>query len=332
MGGLNIMNKIDEFLNHADYQEVDLSYELENTNIEKLKETILNKQDCILFGPPGTSKTYMLNYLKNENDTEIGEIEIIQFHANYTYEDFIEGLVPDEDQGGFKYKDGTFLNFCKKAQEVENKDKICIFVIDEINRADVIAVFGEVLFLMEDKGTRKIITSKKNEEFMIPSNVVIVGTMNTADKALSKLDFAFRRRFKFLAVNPSSEILYTLLNKNGFEESNRISVSDYVKCFEVLNAKINKHQLLGKNLMLGHILWIKKDSNDSPYSESDLSEIFRETILPQLENYIGSNYDVLATLIGPQLCEKIRYGYKILDNEIIDLLSSLKNSEANELL
>ncbi len=79
------MNKIDEFLNHADYQEVDLSYELENTNIEKLKETILNKQDCILFGPPGTSKTYMLNSLKNENDNEIGEIEIIQFHANYTY-------------------------------------------------------------------------------------------------------------------------------------------------------------------------------------------------------------------------------------------------------
>ena len=322
-------NTVEEFLEHASFQNVETNNIVANTTLIQFADVVKSGQDCILFGPPGTSKTYMIDHLEEQLGEKLGLLRVIQFHSNYSYEEFIEGIVPDVDNKGFKYESGVFFQFCEEAKDIP-KEKICVFVIDEINRANVTAVFGEVMNLIENKGSRKLLTAKRHVEFYIPKNVVIVGTMNTADKTLAKLDFAFRRRFRFLAVFPSKEILHTMLAKNGFEPNLGITVDEYVSCFEVLNAKIVKHPLLGKNLTLGHVLWTKKDDESSSYTKADIGCIFRETIFPQIENYCGSNKDVLGSLLGPVLRDKIIFGYEITDDEVIDFLSGLKNSKVVE--
>ena len=323
-------DSVKDFLNYASYEEDVVVNQIANTDEKMLKEALLNRRDVILFGPPGTSKTYMIDHLKDTLPKKnLGKLEIIQFHANYSYEEFIEGIVPDVEKGGFKIEPGAFVKFCDEAKKIEktNSQKLCIFVIDEINRANVTAVFGEVLNLMENKGERVMKLPKLQREFVIPKNVVILGTMNTADKTLAKIDFAFRRRFRFLPVFPSKTTLHQMVSQYGFAKDVPITVDEYVKCFEVLNAKINKHVLLGKNLMLGHVLWTRKDIKTTPYTKSDIGRIFRETILPQLESYCGSNKDVLGNLLNPTLRDKILYGYEISDDEIMNYLCVIKKSK-----
>lgn len=319
-------SSVEQFLSQAEYEDVDISNKIANTSIEQLIEAVIKCQDCILFGPPGTSKTFMIDSLAQKLGDKLGMMKIVQFHTNYSYEEFVEGIVPDVERGGFKYETGVFYDFCVDAAKDENKDKLCLFVIDEINRANVTAVFGEVMYLMENKGERALKTSKQKLDFTIPKNVVIVGTMNTADKTLAKLDFAFRRRFRFMAVYPSDIALHMMLSQASFEASVGISIEDYIECFKILNAKITKHPLLGKNLTLGHVLWVRKNNLTTPYSREDIGRIFRETILPQIESYCGLNRDLLNNLLGPKLRDKLIYGYDIEDDEIIDYLSGLKNS------
>lgn len=319
-------NAVEQFLAHAAYEPIVARETVATTTLDQFVEIIKEKHDCILFGPPGTSKTFMIDHLSDALGDQLGMLEVIQFHAGYSYEEFIEGIVPNVETGGFKYESGAFLNFCLRAKDVAD-DKLCVFVIDEINRANITAVFGEVMHLMEEKGVRKIITPKQKIEFTIPSNVIIIGTMNTADKSLARLDFALRRRFHFLAVYPSDEVLHEMVSSCGFDESIPFTVDEYVTCFNVLNTKIAKHPLLGKELMLGHVLWTLRNHKDTPYDAKDICSIFRQSIFPQIENYCGSNRDVLAALLGVQLRDKLIYGYTITDNEILDFLSGLKNSQ-----
>lgn len=320
---------VQEFLEHAAYEQIAVSNIMINTSEEQLKDAILKHQDCILYGPPGTSKTYLIDKIPSLLEDRLALFQIVQFHANYSYEEFIEGIVPDVENKGFKYESGVFFEFCKAAEEID-KDKVCVFVIDEINRANVTAVFGEVLNLMENKGERKLLTAKRHVEFCIPANVVIIGTMNTADKTLAKLDFAFRRRFRFFAVFPSRAILHQMVSAVGIAEDVGLSIDDYTACFDVLNTKLLKHPLLGKNLTLGHVLWTRKEITGEPYSKEEIGRIFKETVFPQIENYCGSNKDVLGTLLGPTLRDKIIYGYEITDDEVIAYLMGLKNSMVSD--
>lgn len=322
-------DSVKDFLNHASFETINTRDEIANTTIEQLEEAVLSRQDCILYGPPGTSKTYLIDHLPEVLGDKIGLHKVVQFHSNYSYEEFIEGIVPNTENGGFKYRDGVFFDFCQKATKVDD-GKICLFIIDEINRANVTAVFGEVLNLIEEKGTRKLPTSKRHLEFCIPKNVIIIGTMNTADKTLAKLDFAFRRRFRFLPVFPSYEVLHGMIAKYGFSDDIGLTVDDYIDCFKVMNTKIIRHPQLGKNLSLGHVLWTRKGDSDNQYSREDIGRIFKETIFPQIENYCGSNKEVLGSLLGPELRDKILYGYEISNDEIISFLSVLKNSKAVE--
>ncbi|WP_028257504.1 McrB family protein [Veillonella montpellierensis] len=321
-------NKVEQFLQQAEFSAVSIENKIENTDINQLVDVVLGRSDCILFGPPGTSKTFMIDSLADRLGNNLGLFKIIQFHTGYSYEEFIEGIVPDVDKGGFKYESGVFLNFCIEAAKNEYKDKICLFVIDEINRANVTAVFGEIMYLMENKGRRSLKTSKQKIDFIIPQNVVIVGTMNTADKTLAKLDFAFRRRFRFLAVYPSDTVLHTIVSKASFAPELDLTIEEYVDCFNILNAKITRHPLLGKNLTLGHVLWIRKNDMITPYTKEDIGRIFTETIFPQIESYCGFNKEVLGALLGPKLRDKIMYGYSINCDEVIEFLSGLKNSKA----
>lgn len=323
-------NKVEQFLEQASLEQVDIGLENNSISFGDFLNVVLSKQDCILFGPPGTSKTYYVDKLAKELGDKVGEFQIIQFHTNYSYDEFIDGIVPDIHKGGFKYDTGVFYNFCEEAKKTKNKGKLCVFVIDEINRANVTSVFGEVMNLIENKGVRKMKTAKQRKEFFIPDNVVLVGTMNTADKTLAKLDFALRRRFRFLPVYPSKYALHEMIAACGFDLDVNITVDDYIDCFEILNSKIRRNNQLGKEMMIGHVLWTRRINSRSPYTVSDIGSIFKESIFPQLESYCGANRDLLGNLVGTAIRDKLVYGYAISDDEILNYLSVLKNSKAGE--
>lgn len=160
------------------------------------------KKNIILQGPPGTGKTFFAKrlayYMMGEKCKE--NVEIVQFHQSYSYEDFIQGFRPNGN-GGFSKKNGVFYNFCEKAKYSSEKH---FFIIDEINRGNLSKIFGELMMLIEnDKrgeefGVSLTYSEEGEKKFFIPENVYIIGTMNTADRSLAMVDYALRRRFTFI--------------------------------------------------------------------------------------------------------------------------------------
>ena len=132
---------------------------------------------------------------------------------------------------------------------------------------------------------------------------------------------------RIILLTATLKILERGLDKGPIIDSSvGITLEEYIKSFNVLNTKITRSPLLGKNLTLGHVLWVRKSAKKEPYSKKDIGDIFRSIIFPQLENYCGANNKLLGDLVGNHLRDKISFGYKISDDEVIDLLNLLKTS------
>ena len=180
-------------------------------------QVLENNKQIILYGPPGTGKTRMAKKLAEELCTDEECIKLIQFHPSYTYYDFVEGIEATED--GFQKRDKIFAEMCKKAFKPKGKQKETkqagdgeeekdisennekpkyVLIIDEINRANIAEVFGELLYALEYRNQE--ITTSMGSKLTVPDNLYIIGTMNTADKSISSMDYAIRRRFSFLKV------------------------------------------------------------------------------------------------------------------------------------
>ena len=181
------------------------------------------KQQLILYGPPGTGKTYLAERLARYLVDGGGFSELVQFHASYAYEDFVQGIRPQVVEGALHYElaAGHFLRFCDKARQVGGKP--CVLIIDEINRANLARVFGELMYLLEYR-QRPIALAGGGSEFSIPANVYLIGTMNTADRSIALVDQAMRRRFSFVRLRPNYQLLANYLENRGLPAEKLVSL------------------------------------------------------------------------------------------------------------
>lgn len=213
------------------------------------------KKNIILQGPPGVGKTFIARKLAYEIMQEVKDanIEMVQFHQSYSYEDFIQGLRPTQ-KGGFDLRDGIFYSFCQRA--LAHPERPFFFIIDEINRGNLSKIFGELMMLIEaDKREEKFalkLTYAEDEEdrFYVPDNLYIIGTMNTADRSLAIVDYALRRRFAFVSLQPDyGSNFRSFLAEKGLSEG---IIEHICTSISKLNNKIKEDVNLGEGFQIGH--------------------------------------------------------------------------------
>lgn len=213
------------------------------------------KKNIILQGPPGVGKTFIARKLAYEIMQEVKDanIEMVQFHQSYSYEDFIQGLRPTQ-KGGFDLRDGIFYSFCQRA--LAHPKRPFFFIIDEINRGNLSKIFGELMMLIEaDKREEKFalkLTYAEDEEdrFYVPDNLYIIGTMNTADRSLAIVDYALRRRFAFVSLQPDyGSNFRSFLADKGLSEG---IIEHICTSISKLNNKIKEDVNLGEGFQIGH--------------------------------------------------------------------------------
>lgn len=247
--------------------------------LDELVQLLRLKKNVILQGAPGVGKTFSAKriayYIMGEKDDS--RIEMVQFHQNYSYEDFIMGYRPTSE-GGFELRTGSFYNFCKKAERQPGED--FFFIIDEINRGNLSRIFGELLMLIENSyrgDDHSIKLAYRNEKFSVPDNLYIIGMMNTADRSLAMIDYALRRRFSFHSMTPG-------FNTDGFKvEMAKHSDPRIVKVVDAiiaLNDVITKDDSLGSGFCIGHSYFCAK-----PIDTSWIEHVVRYDICPMLDEY-----------------------------------------------
>ena len=244
---------------------------------ESLTAVLRHKKNVILQGAPGVGKTFAARRLAYAmmGEKDESRIEFVQFHQNYSYEDFVMGYKPVEN--GFELKYGIFYRFCQKA--ANRPDKEHFFIIDEINRGNMSKIFGELLMLIEsDYRETKAALAYNGLPFSVPKNLYIIGMMNTADRSLAMIDYALRRRFSFFEMGPGFDSDGFIRYQNSLRNE---TLNELIARVKELNQEIALDKSLGKGFCIGHSYFCGRKE----CTEEWLHAIVDYDILPMLAEY-----------------------------------------------
>jgi 5-methylcytosine-specific restriction enzyme B len=313
----------------------------------RIQSILERKRQVIVYGPPGTGKTYwaektaldLASYarfkkpfeqLSNDEKTTIlgkksaphGLVRVCTFHPAYGYEDFLEGYRPKTINGQmvFELQAGIMKKVCLDA--IEHPNYKFYLVIDEINRGDIPRIFGELLTVIEkDKRGKSILLSVSGEQFFVPDNLYIIGTMNTADRSIALLDTALRRRFGFIEIMPDVDVL-----GNAVVES--IPLGPWLSA---LNSKIREH--IGRdarNLQIGHSYLLENGQPISSFTK--FARVVQDDIIPLIQEYCYEDYDTMTKILGKSFVDDInqRINTALFDPaKKDDLIQALKSIDPN---
>ncbi|MBW5286368.1 AAA family ATPase [Burkholderia gladioli] len=280
----------------------------------RVDNILRRKGQIVLYGPPGTGKTYRALQVARElaarhtfrksysalSETELaqvngsdGFVRICTFHPGWGYEDFVEGLRPKTNDDGlmvFEPQDGTFKRLCRSA--LDNQERQFFLIIDEINRGDLPRIFGELLTTIEiDKRDTPVTLPVTRAPFAVPRNVFILGTMNTADRSISLMDVALRRRFGFIELMPDSSLL----------ANRRVGGLSLGAWLDALNARLRQSlKRDARNLQIGHAYLMPSTPITSV---ADFARVLRDDIIPLLEEYCYDDFGTLRDILGSELVD-----------------------------
>jgi len=271
--------------------------ELNNDPILSQSEPLRMRCQGTLFAMTEEESEHLLSLLA-ERDNRVAEVAdaastaprqhltFLTFHASYSYEDFIEGFRPVEtSQAGLRLslEDGVFKRICRQA--ADDPDRPYLIIVDEINRANVARVFGEIITLLElDKRGQEIVLPQSKQPFVVPPNVFLIGTMNTADRSIKLLDAALRRRFSFIELLPNSSLL----------SDGSIGSIPLDRLLDEINSRVIERE--GREKQVGHSFFM---NGPNPVTDpEEFAQRFRQEIIPLLQEYCYDDFSRLADYIG----------------------------------
>jgi len=255
---------------------------MSSEKLTELESLLRDKLNVVLQGAPGVGKTFSAKRLAFEmmGEKDESRVRVVQFHQNYSYEDFILGYKPSGQ--GFELKRGVFYKFC--IQAANDPQHHYYFIIDEINRGNLSKIFGELLMLIEKdyRGT-PITLAYTDEKFSVPNNIYIIGMMNTADRSLAMIDYALRRRFSFVDLEPG-------FDSEGFkkyqQDLNNPHFDKLIAKVKELNEEIGKDPNLGSGFEIGHSYFCgQKSDEDEGKKDARMKRVIAHDIIPTLREY-----------------------------------------------
>jgi 5-methylcytosine-specific restriction protein B len=253
--------------------------------LQEVRDLLDERRQVIFYGPPGTGKTFLAQAIAEHLAGDPHAVKLVQFHPSYAYEDFFEGFRPVQQSQaagtvGFELRPGPFRKLVALAEE--NPETPHFLIIDEINRANLAKVFGELYFVLEYRN--RTVDLQYSGEFTLPSNIYLIGTMNTADRSIALVDAAMRRRFAFLPLHPDEEPTRDLLPRWLAREGLAHTSDDVPALLRILNGRIeDKDFRIGPSYLM----------RESVYADGGLERAWRTEILPLLEeHHYGDGTDV----------------------------------------
>ena len=283
--GNNDLDEADEHYTSADFlDEVFLRPE----DLEQMLGLLRRKKNLILQGAPGTGKTFAAKRLAYAlmGRVDDSRVEVVQFHQSTAYEDVVVGLRPTAE-GGFAAAEGVFARFCRRAAADPGRDYV--FIIDEINRANISKAFGELLMLIEAEHRGEALRLPVSGELLsVPKRLHIIGMMNTADRGLALIDYALRRRFAFFEMRPALDHPGFLRHVEAVGSSRLEALVDVVRR---LNQRIAEDEALGPGFQIGHsYLCLPAAGPENPAgSDADVTSVVRYELEPLVREYWFDN-------------------------------------------